>query len=195
MPRMAQLTMKTKKDPGQTLGEGTDRNLRIHRSISIYAEQEQKLIAAAEQAGDVSSVIRELIDRGLDDTGARRYMDARDRGIQFAEDVEQILKAAGIECARDAKVNGAESHRTDILATFRGKRVCVELKSSGRPEKLELALGSALILKSQSGLPACVCVPYIVESGVQRMYGAVGVGIATPETVVDVVRGLAGAKA
>ena len=60
-----------------------------------------------------------------------------------------------------------------------------------RPDRLELALGSALVLKSQSKLAAVVCVPYITESGVDRMYASVGVGIATPESVVQVVKDMA----
>ena len=173
-----------------TKNKRPEREARISRSISLYAQQEQKLLAAAGD-GDVSGVVRELIDRGLDESGAKKYLDARDKGVQFSEDIEKMLVAAGIQCSRDAKVSGEGSNRTDILATWEGKKVCIELKSSGRPDRLELALGSALVLKSQSKLAAVVCVPYITESGVNRMYASVGVGIATPESVVQVVKDMA----
>lgn len=185
--------MKASRPIHQKSREKPEENLRIHRSVSLYLEQEKKLIAASE--GDprkVSGVVRELIDRGLTDSGAKRYLDARDKGIQFAEDVERLLRDSGIQCVRDSKVNGIESHRTDIMATWKGGKVCVELKSSGRPEHLSLALGMAMILAGESRLPAVVCVPYLLPSKVTKMYETTGVGLATPESVVSVVKGLAG---
>lgn len=164
------------------------RETRITRSVSLYAEQDQKLRAAAAD-GDISIVVRELIDRGLTADGAKKYLDARDKGIQFAEDIERLLVEAGLEVIRDAKINGDESHRTDILCSHRGKRCCIELKSDSSLGRLELALGLAMVLKNQSGLPAIVCVPYVTDEKIPGLFRSLNVGLATPTNVVEVVRG------
>ena len=177
--------MKTAKKAPNTAATA-DRGMRIRRTISIYPKHERKLIAAAGQ-DDVSPIIRELIDNGIDEDGTRKYLDARDRELEFEVDVVGVLKAAGIDVQQHVRVTD-ESPPTGILATWKDKKCCVELKSSGRPERLALALASALVLRGQSHLPAVVCVPYFVHPGMAEAFRISGVGLAKPENVAATVK-------
>ena len=168
----------------------------VTRTFTLYPEQDIKLIEAERIRGEkernvsVSLVLQDLIDNGLDSsTGrAKTYLAARDRAIEFEEDIHSLLLKAGFRVARNAKVNGGD-HRCDMLVTGPKGDVVVELKSSGKRDRMELALGQALILKNQSSLPVVVVVPVILEPSINSVFDAAGIGLVEAGKLVSWVRG------
>jgi recombinational DNA repair ATPase RecF len=158
----------------------------VTRTVSLYPEQDAALANAevarrrTDHAASVSTIVRELIDSSLDvDTGrARNYIDARDRAIAFTEDVSAILTRSGCEVIANASVDGP--HRVDLLATVAKRRFIVEVKSSGSRDRLELALGNALVLRNDAGLPVVVVCPVIVEPEVRQVYKLARVTLIEP---------------
>lgn len=183
-----------------TTDRGTQRSksgrATVTRTFTLYPEQDLKLIEAEKiRAGkehnvSVSLILQDLIDHGLDlDTGrAKTYLAARDRAIEFEEDVLALLDAAGFAMERHVKVNGGD-HHADIVVTHGKKRAILELKSSGKRDRLELALGQALIMRNTSRLPVCVVVPVILDSSVSEVYKMAGVGLVEAGSLAGWLRG------
>lgn len=168
---------------------------RIPRTVSLMLRHEQILAEAAkvrpELASNFSLLFQELLDNAVDlETGkAKSYLEARDRSIEFEEDVSALLTAAGFKVEKNAKVpgtpDGVANHRADFIVSHRGKSCIVELKSSARPDRLRLALGQVLILQSACKLPGCVCVPVIIDRSVIEAFDVNGIALVEVSALVQ----------
>lgn len=163
---------------------------RIQRSIS-YSPKHESIISAALRArpelrNNVSRLFQELLEHSLDpETGrAKNYLEARDAAIQFEADCVALLEEARLSFERNAAVSGTP-HRVDLLVTKGSRKCIVELKSSGRRDRLELALGSALILARETALPLIVCVPYVLEPDLIGVFSGIHISLCTPTNLVS----------
>lgn len=190
----AKTSLKTREKSGR---------ITVTRTFTLYPNQEQKLISAEanrkakDPRASISSILQELIDSSLDvSTGrAREYLTARDRAMDFEEDVVALLADAGIDVKRSAKVltsNGERSHRADFLITGKRGSCIVELKSSGKRDRLELALGQSLILGRESGLPVAVCVPVILDPELKRVFEIAHVALVEAGDLIPWIKSVVG---
>lgn len=160
----------------------------LTRTFTLYPEQDTKLLSAernrklVDKKASASQILQELIDTSLDvPTGrAKEYLTARDRSIDFEEDVLELILKAGYKAERNPKLeakDGTRTHRADVLITGKKGKCVVELKSSAKSDRLALALSQALILKGESGLPTAVCVPLLVDSAFNEIYQMSNIGL------------------
>lgn len=151
----------------------------VTRTVTLYPEQDQKLIAADEsrnrsdphRRSSISEIMQELIDKSLDSaTGrAKDSMIARDNAFSFEEDVMVVLVGDGRKVEQNVACKGT-THRVDYLITGPKGQCIVLLKSSSKWDRLEMALGIALTLKSQTKLPVAVCVPILLSSTIGAVF-------------------------
>lgn len=165
---------------------------RIPRTISLLPRHEQILADVAklrpEIAKNASLLFQELLESVDPHTGrAGSYLEARDQAIDFEEDIAALVEEAGFTVRRNAKVNG-NGHRVDLLVSSGKLQAVVELKSSGRRDRLELAIASAILLARQCGLPVTVCVPVVLEDELTKVFASLGVGLCTPGSLVPWLR-------
>jgi hypothetical protein len=178
---------------------------RASRTISVRPDQDAWLDELFPERGKVSEFFRALLDKVIlgqvklepGDTGdpktatarARAYMMAKEAAITFEDDVVRILtdalpKKAGFRIDRNAVFNedGVVYLADAAVRRADGSVVLAAgCKSNPRPDRLELALGEAIIGKQKTGAPVLVVVPYLLDESaeVADKFRAVGAELVT----------------
>jgi len=160
------------------------RPVRINRTISIRPDQDL-WISEVTEGRTVSRFIQALLDAAIagafdleklknaEGSGIDRaltYLKAKEAGIMFEEDVAQVLKEWS-KGKRAVTITRNKVHRegvpfvSDFWVEVAGKVICsVACKSSSREDRLQLALGEAIIGTQRTGRPVITVVPYFMES-------------------------------
>ena len=161
------------------------RPVRITRTISIRPDQDI-WVTNITGGGNVSRFMQAMLDAamagafdlnklqagsggGID--RAMTYLKAKEAGIMFEEDVAQVVQKwckgrRGLAVTR----NKLHSEGIPFVSDFwveHGKEplFSVACKSSSRDDRLQLALGEAIIGVQRTGRPVITVVPYFMESG------------------------------
>lgn len=162
---------------------------RIVRSISIRPDQDRWLEDAFSGEGNVSAFVRGLVDLAMEGkvptvkagSGPERtaleramaYQRAKEAALIFEDDVAEIVgswaKGAGLKVTR-ARIHNETPGMVFVadLSVVRddGSVVCsVCCKSSSRPDRVEMALGEAIIGRLRTGRPVITVLPYLTDEG------------------------------
>ncbi len=175
---------------GKTGAKGAGKpGSRIVRSISIRPDQDLWLEDAFGGEGNASAFVRGLIDLAMDgkvpksagEAGPERtaleralaYQRAKEAALLFEEDVAEAVgkwaRAAGLKVTRGRIHN--ETPGMVFVADFSLERgdgevvASVCCKSSSRPDRVEMAIGEAIIGRLKTGRPVVTVMPYLTDEG------------------------------
>jgi hypothetical protein len=177
--------MKTNPTPPKA-GKG---RVRLTRTFSLYPRHEALLSAEAQARvadrgrthGVLSVIIQELIDEGLGGKAGGRF---KRQPSTFREDCVETLRKAGLTVAENTQVG---SHEVDILVTKAKKHCIVVLSERTREQRLENTLGTAMLLKSETGHPVVVCTPYILDRSLAKAFEYAGSCLCDPSGLTQAV--------
>ena len=159
------------------------------RAISIRNDQDKWLEDAFGGSGKVSAFFRGLIDLAMDgkvpktlaDAEPERtaldralaYQRAKEAALVFEEDVATVVtkwaRTAGLKVTRTRIHN--DSPGMVFVADFSVERAngdvvaSVCCKSSSRADRIEMALGEAIIGRLRTGRPVVTVMPYLTNEG------------------------------
>jgi hypothetical protein len=127
---------------------------------------------------------------------ATEYVAAKDAALLFEGDVEGVLKMQyGEKVSKQKRLGNGEKYVADFFVEPKqGRGVVVECKSSSRRDRLELALGQAMIAKHRTGCPVIVVVPYLLPEGEEltKSFETLGCRLVSIQGLVDTINGLVG---
>jgi hypothetical protein len=176
----------------------------LRARISEALDSRLQAKADVTHGGNKSEYVREILEivEGLKQseppTGshvrrAADYMEAKLASLNFEADVGEVLRRAFKDRSVSTQVklqSGADPYVADFVVEYEGARVIVECKSSPRRERLELALGQAILAKHRTGLPVVTVVPYFIpgHEGATKLFEAALLPLVTVEDLVIAVR-------
>jgi|GEM_PF-6623168 len=163
---------------------------RITRTISLFPAHEALLAAEAQTRtaesgrshGIHSAIVQELIEEGLGSKPSKRFFPAPSL---FRDDCVAVLRAAGWGVAQDQPVG---TIRVDLWATRAKRAVAILLVERTREARLEQALGTAMLVKSEAKVPVVVVTPYILDHSVARAFEVAGSRLCDPSTLLDALK-------
>lgn len=167
---------------------------RITRTISLFPAHEA-LLAAEVQArtaengrshGLHSVIVQELIEEGLGSKPSKRFAPVPST---FRADCYDVLQSAGWSVSPDKVIGDL---KVDLWAAKAKRAVAVLLVERTREARLENALGTAMLVKSEAKAPVIVCVPYILDHAVAKAFEVAGSKLCDPGTLLETVGRLAG---
>lgn len=163
--------------------------------------------AKRQTAGNVNRFAKEIFEVALAPEelkspsaplGAKRasdYIAAKELALLFEDDVEATLKAAFPDAVeRNKRFANGQLYVADFLVSTNRGQVIVECKSNSRRDRVELALGQAMIAKHRVNLPVVVVVPYFLTEtfAVAGSFEPLGCRLVALPGLVEAVNEIAG---